>query len=247
VIIIGIDYSTDYVKTGLALGSFENNKIVIEDVEVGSKNELPAKIILKWLNRNQVALLALDAPLGWPSALGQALSKHAAARPVEAESDYLFSRETDHIVEKKIGKRPLEVGANLIARTAHSALKLLQELRDKTGLQIPLAWESEIRETSAIEVYPAATLKAWDIKPLNYKNKTAGKYRVNILKQLDLHVDNRELRKKLEESPDALDAIICVVAASDFLLGNCIPVSDMEKAQKEGWIWVRQPKAEKTG
>ena len=56
-----------------------------------------------------------------------------------------------------------------------------------------------------------------------------------------------ELQKRLEESPDALDAIICVAAASDFLLGNCIPVSDMEKAQKEGWIWVRQPKAEKTG
>lgn len=242
-IIIGIDYATDVRKTGLALGSFQNNIIAIEDVKLGSKNEPPVEIILGWLHRSQLALLALDAPLGWPSALGQALSKHSAGRPVEAKAEYLFSRLTDHMVEENIGKRPLEVGANLIARTAYSALELLQELREKTGLEIPLAWQpGGIRGTSAIEVYPAATLTARNIRATSYKDKGAGKDRVEILKQLDLYVEKQESRRKLEESPDALDAVICVVAASDFLLERCIPVSDMEKAQKEGWIWVQQPK-----
>jgi len=242
-IIIGIDYSTAFRKTGLALGSFENNQVTINEVKLGSNNEPPIEIVLKWLHKGQPTLLAVDAPLGWPSALGQSLSNHSAGTPVKARDDCLFSRLTDHIVEDKIGKKPLEVGANLIARTAYSALKLLQELRDKTGLEIPLAWQpGKIREVNVIEVYPAATLKARGIGAVSYKDKDAEGKRLNILRQLDLYVKKSESQKNLENSPDAFDAVICVVAASDFLLERCIPVSDIEKARKEGWIWVQQPK-----
>jgi hypothetical protein len=52
-----------------------------------------------------------------------------------------------------------EVGANLIARTAHAALKLLDDLIQVTELAIPLAWEQgRVRETCAIEVYPSRFL-----------------------------------------------------------------------------------------
>jgi hypothetical protein len=174
--------------------------------------------------------------------LGQSLSNHSAGTPVEAGADCLFSRMSDRIVKERIGKKPLEVGANLIARTAYSALKFLQELRDKTGLEIPLAWQPrEIREVNVIEVYPAATLKARGIEAVSYKDSDVERKRPNILRQLDLYFEKSESEKNIN-SAHALDAVVCVVAASDFLLEKCIPVSDIEKARKEGWIWVRQPR-----
>jgi hypothetical protein len=70
----------------------------------------------------------------------------------------MFRRMTDDEIHRRLRKRPLEVGANLIARTAHSALKLLGEIRERTGLAIPLAWAPvEALPYRAIEVYPAAT------------------------------------------------------------------------------------------
>jgi hypothetical protein len=40
--------------------------------------------------------------------------------------------------------------------------------------------------------------------------------------------------------PDALDAMICVLAGADFLAGKAYPPTDLALAQKEGWIWIRK-------
>ena len=167
-IIIGIDCATKDEKVGLALDSVGYDKVAIREVCLGSRNK-PAAAITEWLKRGKPALLALDAPLGWPVALAEELPRHLAGRSLEACPDNLFSRFTDKAVQKAIGKKPLEVGANLIARTAYSALKLLETLRKESGLPIPLAWQWEnIVGTSAIEVYPAATLKALKIEVKGY-------------------------------------------------------------------------------
>ena len=44
----------------------------------------------------------------------------------------------------------------------------------------------------------------------------------------------------MENSADALDAGLCVLAALDFLWGNAMEPEDQQKARKEGWIWVRK-------
>lgn len=240
-IIIGVDCATEQKKIGLACSSVIKGKMIIAEVAVGSRIMPAAEMIQKWLQKGQPALLALDAPLGWPIALGQELCGHFAGMPLEPAPDYFFSRETDRSVQNRIGKRPLEVGANLIARTAHSALKLLQDLRMKTGLQIPLAWDTgEIRQTCAIEVYPAATLVALGIKPGDYKKKDAQDKRAELMNQLQKHLQiPSSQRKLLEESDDAIDAVICVLSGYDFMLGKCQSPCDMKTAQKEGWIWVR--------
>ena len=238
--IIGVDYSTDNRKTGLALGTWSNGKVTIGDVTIASEREPALKIIARWLTQHELVLLALDAPFGWPEAMGRELSSHSAGRPVEAKADEFFSRLTDRIVRDYIAKKPLEVGANLIARTAHSALRLLEDLRNNMHTEIPLAWDpNEIKQTSAIEVYPAATLIARNVKK-SYSSENAGEERLNMVRQLGLSIEQQALRKLVEESPHAFDAVVCVMAASDFLQGSCIPVVDMAKAKKEGWIWVFQ-------
>lgn len=108
-------------------------------------------------------LIALDAPLGWPKGLGRQLQNHLAGAVVTSEPNEIFRRETDRFIERAYQKRPLEVGANLIARTAHSALKLLGDIRAASDREIPLTWTPRtIVGTVAIEVYPAATLIAHD-------------------------------------------------------------------------------------
>jgi len=238
--IIGVDYSTVNRKTGLALGTWGNGKVTIGDLTIASEREPAPKIIARWLNQHELALLALDAPLGWPEVMGRELSSHSAGRPIQAKADVFFSRLTDRVVRDCIAKKPLEVGANLIARTAHSALRLLEDLRNDMRTEIPLAWDpSEIKKTSAIEVYPAATLIARNIKK-SYSSENAGEERLRMVRQLGLSIEQQASRKLIEESPHAFDAVVCVMAASDFLQESCIPVDDMAKAKKEGWIWVFQ-------
>jgi hypothetical protein len=55
-------------------------------------------------------------------------------------------------IKEKIGKQSLDVGADRIARTAYSALELLDRLRQMLGHDIKLAWEPTNKGISLIEV-----------------------------------------------------------------------------------------------
>jgi hypothetical protein len=137
--LLGIDCATDPKKTGLALGEVRGESIHILRCTTGSSRMTPAMIANDWLKDYDDVLIALDAPLGWPKALGFCLFNHKAGVPIKLDADVLFSRATDKAIRKRLGKKPLEVGANLIARTAVAALSLLGELRQSTDRQIPLA------------------------------------------------------------------------------------------------------------
>ena len=143
-------------------------------------------------------------------------------------------------MKARLGKQSLDVGADRIARTAHSALKLLDEVRQKTGLPIPMAWEPNYTErVAAIEVYPAATLIAHGIPDTGYKKKEKVAERKVILGSLEHALQLPEDRAAMELSADALDAAVCVLAGFDFLHGEAYTPEDSELAKHEGWIWVR--------
>jgi predicted nuclease with RNAse H fold len=143
----------------------------------------------------------------------------------------MFSRLTDREIKNRLGKKPLEVGADRIARTALAALNLLEDIREATGRAIPLAWtQEEIKETKpwqAIEVYPAATRLA---------HGTDGKG--GSLEGLEDLIDCSAISEIEEQTPDAIDAIVCTLAAADFLLGRAVRPEDMQTAKIEGWIWA---------
>ena len=241
VTIIGIDCATQAKNTGLARGTFENGKAQIVEAIIGARNISTVDTIADWISSTQNVLIAIDAPLGWPLALGKELHNHEAGYPIKVERNHLFRRSTDQFIKSKIGKQPLDVGADRIARTAHAALTLLDEIRIKTGEVIPLAWEPGLQSgIFAIEVYPAATLIAHDINVPGYKRKENREARKTLLSDLRKRIDLPPDISLMENNDDDLDAAICVLAGADFLRDTVYKPPDLELAKKEGWIWVRK-------
>ncbi|MGI9165811.1 MAG: hypothetical protein ACR2G5_05410 [Pyrinomonadaceae bacterium] len=50
-----------------------------------------------------------------------------------------------------------------------------------------------------------------------------------------------DLLQKMDASADVLDAVVCLLAARDFLLGEAMRPIDRNLAEIEGWIWTRDP------
>ena len=175
--IIGIDCAVQPKDVGLALGRYDGRQVQLVDVVQGREVDAKATVC-GWLASSTPALIALDAPLGWPKALGEALKGHQAGAHLPPEPDRLFRRETDRTVRRVMHKQSLDVGADRIAPTAHAALTLLECLRDATHKPIPLAWDPVLAPDPgiyALEVYPAATLMAWHMAAPGYKDSNCSR------------------------------------------------------------------------
>ncbi len=174
--------------------------------------------------------------------MGPELSHHQAGEYVSTSPDDLFHRETDRVVWRTTGKRPMEVGADKIARAALSALRLLESLRRESGQALPLAWSpGPVRQPSVIEVYPAMTLRSRGLSEMGYKGNKPMNHarREGLVASLGPELSVAE-PAPLVRSDDALDAALCLMAAADFLNGYGLEPEDMARSQKEGWIWFRQ-------
>lgn len=220
----------------MAVARCEDSRWIIESAEIGFDDDKIKGLLTDCMNDGGRVLLALDAPLGWPKPLGCHLVEHRAGEKIPEKSDVLFRRATDRFVKDTYNMQSLDVGADRIARTAHSALELLYNLGDG---KIPLANNEFFQGVSAIEVYPAATLKAHELTSQGYKKAEDTGLRKKLLQQLGLCL-RTEVRSKAEVVADVLDAIVCVLAGIDFLLGEAYPPQDSMLSAKEGWIWVRK-------
>ena len=239
--IIGIDCAVDPADVGVASGSFTNGRLRVEDAVQCAKKSV-VEVVCDSARNDARILFAIDAPLGWPAALGSALIDHRAGDVIRVASHALFRRKTDAIVKAKTRQQPLDVGADRIARTAVAALTVLGEIRLGLGAAIPLAWSvPPAEERSAIEVYPAATLAQLGLVPRSYKKREQVQARMALFDALGDVADLSAIRGVAETHADAFDAAICVIAGADFLLGRCLPPdSDIEEtARREGWIWFR--------
>jgi len=243
--LVGIDCAVDPKKCGLAIGESTKNGIIIEYVATGLREEELLESICCSINNNSTTLLAIDAPFGWPVSLEESLQGHKAGDVIAQDSNTLFRRETDRFIKKHINKQPLDVGADRIARTAWAALRLLDKIRIKTRLEVPVAWRpGSVVDTSCIEVYPAATLEAWQLSPVGYKGKDEEKAtaRLQLLDRLrDVIKVNENQQRIMLKSDDAFDAVLCLLAAQDFTQCSAYNPPDLAVAEREGWIWVRKP------
>lgn len=243
--LVGVDCATQDVKIGVAFGEFSNGRLNVQEAFVCTGEESAAMAITKRLRIGEAqALLAIDAPLGWPQTLACVLANHRAGEALEAEAHEMFRRETDRFIKIKTGKTPLDVGADRIARTAYAALRLLRDLKSNLKLQqIPLAWEWPPAEgVSAIEVYPAATLIGHGFRSKGYKKADQLMQRKEIVEDLRAVADfSDEVSGQMHTSADVLDAVVCLVAAQDFLLGKAMRPENRSLAEVEGWIWTRAP------
>ncbi len=236
--VIGIDCATVDAKVGLACGEYGAGKVRLHAATLCTRERSALARVFEWVtNADGPALLAIDAPLGWPVPLARALASHRAGERLVASAHDMFRRETDRFIRTKLSKTPLDVGADRIARTAHAALRLLGDVGDQLGRPIPLAWTSQFSDVVAIEVYPAATLVAHGFRSKGYKARDQVDQRREILASLSNQLDMRDLTATIEVSADAVDAVVCLLAAKDFLEGRAMPPEDTALAESEGWIW----------
>lgn len=257
--IIGIDCATDPKEVGLAWGDYSTLKsgggaVAVANVQKGSSAASESgwaeivKTISDLARNSEPVLLALDAPLGWPISMGAALIGHSAGAIPSAAADCMFQRQTDRLIRKKIDKKPLEVGAQLIARTAHATLRHLDQIRENLGSVVPLAWDpARIEGTQVMEVYPAATLRAHGLCDKGYKGTKPNHQtkRAELTTELEKNERLRgiagDVRLQMEKTDHALDAVVCCLAAADFLRGDVMrpKPEQVPLAKKEGWIWVK--------
>ena len=242
IVIVGVDCATVGDKVGISLVEIGHRGKRLVEVSLGRPESSPGDQIAKWLQGSKTALIALDAPLGWPLALSKQLTAHSAGSPVGYPPDMLFRRKTDRYVERIVRKRPLEVGADRIARTAVAALSLVAELSQQLGRSIPLAWShTELPPLSAIEVYPAATLRARSLESEGYKRSKGIDLRqslcAQILQELPTDLDSASLTA----DDNVFDAVLCALAGIDFVEGRALEPYDRATAYKEGWIWFASP------
>lgn len=237
--VIGLDCATDESKIGVALGEYHAGSVRVSCVEICSRDRPVVSIVAKWLAGATEALLAIDAPLGWPASLARALSGHKSGDALTVTPNDMFRRETDRFIQRQIGKTPLDVGADRIARTAHAALVILANLRKVMSASIPLAWNPDsLTGISAIEVYPAATLVAHGFRSSEYKKPQQNDERAEMLSQLGRVLALPADTSQMTRNADVLDAVVCLLAAKDFLDGRAMKPVDTDLAGQEGWIWT---------
>jgi predicted nuclease with RNAse H fold len=237
----------DEARVGVAVGEYRTGVVDVGIVTVCTRKRPAPVIITEWLRGWRApALLAIDAPLGWPRLLSRSLFAHRAGEKIATAADDMFRRATDRFIKKGLGKTPLDVGADRIARTAHAALRLLDDLRERLNTPIPLAWTpASITGVAAIEVYPAATLLAHGLRSNGYKAAPQISQRRELVGQLRSKLKFPTETPILEGNADALDALVCLLAAKDFLEDRAMPPSNQLVAEQEGWIWASRASVKK--
>ncbi|MEJ2539074.1 MAG: DUF429 domain-containing protein [Gemmatimonadota bacterium] len=233
--IIGIDCATQPGKVGVAVAEYGPTGMVVETVEVGIPG-LGAHLadVVAGAPRT---LIAMDAPLGWPHPLKNALHTHEAGAYLEPSAHALFRRHTDRFIRREIGQQPLDVGADRIARTARAALQILQDLRDALQGPVPLAWSPDFNgRVAVIEVYPAGSLRAHGARHRGYKRAEQVSERREIVRALSAEMELGDTGLILANA-DALDSVVCLWAARDFLEGRAMAPRQTVLARSEGWIW----------
>jgi hypothetical protein len=241
VITVGVDLSTASARTATCViewdgpGAAHGVKLVL-----GATDE----DIVRLAGADDV--IAIDAPFGWPRGWAEAVAAHrpGAVFAADGASSVLTSRETDRWIERRVGVRPLAVGANLIGATAIRCARLVHRL----GRSVDVG--ASIRPPFVTEVYPAAALRRWGFSYQLYRGKTNTDARALLIEQLiraGLPVAVTEpVRSQLAESDDALDALIASLVGRAVALGlaeGC-PEELTQAAREEGWI--RVPRASTT-
>ena len=237
--LLGIDAAVDPKNTGLAAAVRDaQGRWRLTGVSTGRPGEDLAAQAVDLIDTRRPVLLAVDAPLGWPESLSRSLAGHRAGEAIEANSDTLFIRDTDRFVRQHTGLKPLEVGADRIARTARAALALVDAIRRASGQALPLLFNpGQASSGGLLEVYPAATLKQRGLPAKGYKKPDARPLREIILDGIAPELDPGEYQDTCLSSDHCLDAALCVLTAIDFLEARCAPPENPDLAGREGWIW----------
>lgn len=110
-LLIGLDAASSLAKFGYAIAQYDSGGVQIVSAGLVQNGKQPDAIdaeLLPTLRSSERTLIAIDAPLGWPASLAGELHRHRAGQLVATEKNALFQRETDRLLHKRLGKKPLE-------------------------------------------------------------------------------------------------------------------------------------------
>jgi predicted nuclease with RNAse H fold len=229
----------------------------------GAAGTLTAEFVVPEGDEDLLALVraadktGLDCPLGWPSTfVATVLAHHQGIRlPPQARFeeradgrpglDALRYRLTDDLTWKATSMRPpLSVSTDLLGVVALRAARLLDTLA-VTDTPVPRDGSGQVAE-----VYPAAALRLWGIRPTrSYKSATAEAraVREHILLAVEEGLGlafTEPVRSTCHDSHDHLDALLCALVARAVLVGDTRwPRTAHERAaaRQEGWIHLPGP------
>lgn len=268
--IVGLDCAAQPERFGVAVSRLKpGGSLQWTDARRGRRGESIAEYVAAALERARARegsdpsvggdlLVALDAPLGWPAALGPALAAHRAGERLPRGANRLFRRRTDDVIREHLGLRPLEVGADRIARAAVEALRVLDELRRLLQADLELPMSSRFfspgtattgrrpPRSAAVEVYPAAVLSVLGLPSRMYKRPDQEAVRDRILGGLEQRGYAElppEIRATALAQADVLDAVLCVCSGLEFLYGRVVEPEDDGSLAQEGWAWVPDPRS----
>ena len=231
----GVDLSSQDRKTASCVITWSAGRGWVSALEVGITDEA----INRLLTDDDIAKTGLDVPFGWPTAFADAVFHHS--KNGDWPSDYRHAdirafrfRRTDIHVWQQTGLWPLSVSTDRIGIPTMRAAALLSARR------APLDGSGR-----AVEVYPAAALRQWDLPYKGYKATNHRDERIGLLAQVvaatrDWLSIPKQFQALCEHSDDAFDALIAALVARAAALKEVIAIPDAEReaASREGWIHI---------
>lgn len=239
---LGVDLAASPKKTAMCLIEWTAQGARVHHIQLGAEDS----DIVHGVGSAQMT--GIDCPLGWPKALvpfltGVESSDPTAVLPFDglAGRDRLAYRETDRFVREKTGLRPLSVAADRLAHAAMRCAVIQAKIAGEYGVQ-PKDGSGRIAE-----VYPAASLRLWQMAGSKYKGKTTAESSAlsALVDQLLasapwLDLGNHE--ESIRTSDDVFDAVIASITAHAVATGSTAAPQDeaRESARLEGWIHLPQ-------
>ena len=233
---VGVDLAAEADRTAVAWLDWRDGGAVLRRLMRGATDEDILEAV------GQAGKAGIDCPLGWPDAFVAFVSAHQAGQ-VDITADVarrdgrrrLAWRLTDEVVREQTGLIPLSVAADRIGHAAMRCAGLLAGLAHR-GLAVDRSGAGRV-----VEVYPAASLKIWDLPYRGYKrpaNVAALTQLADGLLAAAPWLDLGPYGDLCRSSDDALDAVIAALAAWAAVRGLATsPDPDQaDAARTEGWI-----------
>jgi len=234
----GIDLAAVPERTALASIEWTGIGAVVRDVVFPAGDDVILGVI-EWAGKT-----GIDCPFGWPDAFVDFVATHRFGHVDVPQCGMgagwrreLTMRRTDTFVRDKVHVVPLSVSADKIAHVALRCAVLLARL-DATGHPVDRSGSGPV-----VEVYPAASLRSWDLYQQGYKQPAKPAvlgHLVDALLTAASWLDCGSHGETLRRSHDVFDAVIAAMTARAAIRGQTFPPGEdnLAAARAEGWIVV---------
>lgn len=236
---VGVDLAAQPERTAVAWVRWSGGRAVVLDVVCGADDDM----ILAAVTAADKA--GIDCPLGWPDAFVDFVAAHRAGNVAVPEGGIagldwrrgLTLRLTDRVVQQQAGLTPLSVSADRIGHVALRCAALLARLAED-GEPVDRAGNGVV-----IEVYPAASLRAWGLPHRRYKGRGDSETLGRLVGELRANapwLDWGAAEGLCRGSHDATDALVAALTARAASLHLTHPptAEQARAAATEGWVAI---------